>query len=54
MTCGLIRLICEESLAPPPGQEGRSIVVDVPPWRVGITVALLWVRGWHVVSRWPL
>ena len=52
MTCGLVRLICEGPT--PPGQDGRPLVVDVPPWRVAFTVALLRVKGWRVVSRWPL
>jgi hypothetical protein len=50
MTCGLIRLICEDPQDPPT----RARFVDVPPWRAGIAMALLRIRGWRVVSRWPL
>ena len=54
MTCGLIRLICEEPLAPPPGSDGRPLVVDVRPEAVAAEVARLQAEGWQVVSEWPL
>jgi hypothetical protein len=54
MTCGLIRLICEEPTAPPPGQDGRPLVVDVAPAEVAAEVARLQAEGWRVVSEWPL
>jgi hypothetical protein len=54
MTCGLIRLICEEPLSPPPGQEGRPLVVDIAPEQVAAEVARLQGEGWQVVSEWPL
>jgi len=54
MTCGLIRLICEEPLSSPPGQEGRPLVVDIAPEQVAAEVARLQGEGWQVVSEWPL
>lgn len=54
MTCGLVRLICEEPLNPPPGQEGQSVVVDVLPEQVAAEVARLKTEGWQLISEWPL
>jgi hypothetical protein len=55
MTCGLVRLICEEPTALPPGQEGsRSLVVDVLPEQVAAEVARLQSEGWQTISEWPL
>jgi len=54
MTCGLVRLICEEPTAPPPGQEGGSLVVDVLPEQVAAEVARLQAEGWQTISEWPL
>lgn len=54
MTCGLIRLICEEPTAPPPGQDGRPLVFDVPPERVAAEVSRLQAEGWQLITEWPL
>jgi hypothetical protein len=50
MSCGLIRLICEEPSAPPAGQDGKPLVVDVEPHQVVAEVARLQAEGWRVVS----
>jgi hypothetical protein len=54
MTCGLVWLICEEPSAPPPGQDGCSLVVDVLPEAVVAEAARLQGEGWQVISEWPL
>ena len=54
MTCGLIRLICEEPTAPPSGQEGQPLVVDVAPAEVAAEAARLQGEGWQVVSEWAI
>jgi hypothetical protein len=54
MTCGPVRLICEEPLAPPSDQDGCPLVVDVLPEAVAAEVARLQAEGWRVVSKWPL
>lgn len=54
MSCGLIRLICEEPTAPPAGQDGKPLVVDVEPHQVASEVARLQGEGWQIVSEWPL
>jgi hypothetical protein len=54
MTCGLVRLICEEPTTPPPGQDGCSLVVDVPPEAVVAEVARPQSEGWQTISEWPL
>lgn len=54
MTCGLVRLICEEPLSPPQGQDGRPLVVDVLPEQVAAEVARLKAEGWQLISEWPL
>jgi hypothetical protein len=55
MTCGLVRLICEEPLAPPADRDGcPALVVDVLPRDVAAEVARLKARGWRVISEWPL
>lgn len=54
MSCGLIRLICEEPLFPPEGGEGQPLVVDVEPERVAAEVARLQAEGWRLITEWPL
>ncbi|MBU6251207.1 MAG: hypothetical protein KGO47_08590 [Cyanobacteria bacterium REEB417] len=54
MTCGLVRLICEEPTVPPPGQDGRPLVLDVRPEDVAAEVARLQDEGWQTISEWPL
>lgn len=54
MSCGLVRLICEEPLNPPPGQEGHTVVIDVSPDEVVATVQRLKAEGWQLISEWPL
>ena len=56
MTCGLIRLICEEPAEPPPDGDGQAqrLVVDVPAADVPAEVLRLQAQGWRVISEWPL
>lgn len=54
MTCGLVRLICEEPLDPPPGQAGNPIVIDVTKEIVAETIERLKANGWNFISVWPL
>lgn len=54
MSCGLVRLICEEPLQPPPGQEGKPLVIDVVEEEVSATVERLHGEGWQFISLWPL
>lgn len=54
MACGLVRLICEEPLTPPPGQEGKPVVIEVTPQQVSIELARLRQDGWQQISQWKL
>ena len=54
MSCGLIRLICEEPLDPPPDHDGRPLVVDVTPDQVAAEVQRLQRAGWRFISQWSL
>lgn len=54
MTCGIVRLICEEPLIPPPDLEGVPTVVDVEPKDVARMVATLQQQGWQYISEWHL
>lgn len=59
MTCGLVRLICEDSSPssswePPSNQQGRPLVIDVWPWEVAGELAKLRAEGWQFVTQWPL
>lgn len=54
MTCGLIRLICEEPIDPPPGHDGRPLVVDVTPEQLSAELTRLQAEGWQLISEWPL
>jgi len=54
MSCGIVRLICEKPLEPPPGQAGRPLVVDVEPEQVAAEVARLKAEGWQLITEWSL
>ena len=54
MSCGIVRLICEEPLNPPPGQEGKPVVVEVLPQHVSTELARLRRDGWQHISEWHL
>ena len=54
MTCGWVRLICEEPQSPPAGQEGQPVVIDVQPEIVDRTLERLQANGWQVISQWNL
>ncbi|MFO0000886.1 MAG: hypothetical protein ACK559_07140 [bacterium] len=54
MTCGWVRLICEEPQFPPAGQEGQPVVIDVQPEIVDRTLERLQANGWQVISQWTL
>lgn len=54
MSCGLVRLICEEPLIPPPDQAGKPLVLDLPAEEVAAEVARLKAEGWHFISQWQL
>ena len=54
MTCGLVRLICEEPMELPEGQESAQKVIDVAQHEVAATVARLQNEGWQYISEWPL
>lgn len=54
MSCGIVRLICEEPLTPPPGQEGKPVVVEVLPQHVLTELARLRRDGWQHISEWHL
>lgn len=54
MTCGYVRLICEEPDNPPEGQQGKPLVIDVKQEHVAQTVKQLQADGWQTISEWPL
>jgi hypothetical protein len=54
MTCGYVRLICEEPTIPPEGQQGKPLVIDVKQEDVAEAVKQLQADGWQTISEWPL
>jgi hypothetical protein len=54
MTCGYVRLICEEPLKPPEGQQGQPLVLDVEEEFVVETTDRLLSQGWKLISKWNL
>jgi hypothetical protein len=54
MTCGYVRLICEEPFEPPEGQQGQPLVLDVEEELVVETTNRLLSQGWQRISKWKL
>lgn len=54
MTCGLVRLICEEPVENTKAKDGSQKVFDVDPDQAEGIKLMLINEGWSVVSEWLL